>query len=241
MSEKREREPEPSREPEKPSGEEPKGTGRSRRRRISWKRSASRCRRELEAAREELAELKEKSLRQLAEFQNYRRRVEEEKRELRENARARSLGEVLHLFDMLDMALTAAEQGHNPADLIQGLRMIEHQWRELLAGAGVKPVPGVGEPFDPALHEAVRTDETGEVEPGRITAVLRKGFRLRDKVLRVAQVAVSSAPAGEADEEEAEPAAGEEAGEAPEAAGPEGEGDPPGEAGDEEQRQERKE
>ena len=235
MSEKRDNHPDPS-----PAGgeqeREPQGPGKSRRRRISWKRSANRYRRELETTRQELAELKEKGLRQLAEFQNYRRRVEEEKRELRESARARSLGEVLHLFDMLDMALTAAEQGHRPADLIQGLRMIEHQWRELLASAGVKPVPGEGERFDPDLHEAVRTDETDEVEPGRITAVLRKGYRLQDKVLRIGQVAVAKAPAEKADREKEEPGSAE-----PEEGGPGEEPEPAGPGGEEGSREEPKE
>ncbi len=168
--------------------------GHKKRSRISWKRSAIQCEEELARTKAELEETKERLLRRIAEFDNFRRRVEEEKRVLREEAKAWAFGEVLHLFDMLDMALVAAEKGGSVEDLVQGLRMVQEQWKNLLGSAGVEEVPGKGNPFDPLYHDAVQVHRTEEVPPGVVTQVLRKGYRMKDRVLRHAQVVVSEQP-----------------------------------------------
>ncbi len=168
--------------------------GHKKRSRISWKRSAIQCEEELARTKAELEETKERLLRRIAEFENFRRRVEEEKRVLREEAKAWAFGEVLHLFDMLDMALVAAEKGGSVEDLVQGLRMVQDQWKNLLGSAGVEEVPGKGNPFDPLYHDAVQVHRTEEVPPGVVTQVLRKGYRMKDRVLRHAQVVVSEQP-----------------------------------------------
>ncbi len=186
-------EEEPSREEREEAGLEG-GKGHKKRSRISWKRSAIQCEEELARTKAELEETRERLLRRIAEFENYRRRVEEEKRALREEAKAWAFGEVLHLFDMLDMALDAAEKGGSVEDLVQGLRMVQEQWKNLLGSAGVEEVPGKGNPFDPLYHDAVQVHRTEEVPPGVVTHVLRKGYRMKNRVLRHAQVVVSEQP-----------------------------------------------
>jgi len=216
--EPRENPPPPAGE-EKPSGEDRGGESPSRgsrkegsseaeksarkRSRVSWKRAAVQCEEELARTKAELEEAREKVLRRIAEFENYRRRVEEEKQALREEAKALAFGEVLHLFDMLDMALEAAEKGGSVEDLVQGLRLVQDQWKALLGSAGVEEVPGKGKPFDPLYHDAVQVHPTEEVPPGVVTHVLRKGYKLKNRVLRHAQVVVSERP-GSAEKEEEE-------------------------------------
>ncbi len=188
----------PGEEKSRPAGEEetprPQEKGHKKRNRISWKRSAIHCEEELARTKGELEETRERLLRRIAEFENFRRRVEEEKRALREEAKAWAFGEVLHLFDMLDMALDAAEKGGSVEDLVQGLRMVQEQWKTLLGTAGVEEVPGKGTPFDPLYHDAVQVHRTEEVPPGTVTQVLRKGYRMKNRVLRHAQVVVSERP-----------------------------------------------
>ena len=191
---------------ERPEGESPSTgeKGRKKRSRISWKRSAVQCEEELARTRGELEETKERLLRRIAEFENFRRRVEEEKQALRDEAKAWAFGEVLHLFDMLDMAMAAAEKGGSVEDLVQGLRMVQDQWKNLLGSAGVEEVPGKGNPFDPLYHDAVQVHRTEEVPPGMVTNVLRKGYRMKNRVLRHAQVVVSGKPAPAEKKEETE-------------------------------------
>ncbi len=218
-------EPSPEKEREEtppPSGEEESSReekeenardeekGPRKRSRISWKRSAVQCEKELARTKAELEDTKERLLRRIAEFENFRRRVEEEKRVLREEAKAWAFGEVLHLFDLLDMALVAAEKGGSVEDLVQGLRMVQDQWKNLLGSAGVEEVPGKGNPFDPLYHDAVQVHRTEEVPPGVVTQVLRKGYRMKDRVLRHAQVVVSEQPKAAEKKEEEEAASPEE-------------------------------
>ncbi len=166
-------------------------------RRVSWKRSAIECEKELNKVKDQL-------LRTAAEFQNYKKRVEQEKKALLEQGKAMALKDLLHVFDMLDMALAAAEKSSSIEDLVQGLKMIQTQWSSILENEGVKEVPGEGHPFDPSVHDAIQVLDTEDYPPGTVTKVLRKGFKLKDKVLRPAQVVVSQNPEKEVKKEEEE-------------------------------------
>lgn len=192
--------------PEK--GPEKKGL----RRRISWRRAAALREEELARAQAELAACKDRFLRLSAEFQNYRRRVEQEGRALREEAKGRALADLFPLFDLLELALAASKGGGSLGDLVAGLGMIQAQWREVLAGAGVTELEALGLPFDPGLHEAVQLVEAPEVPPGTVVAVVRPGYKTRERVLRFARVVVSAPPSRPA--EESDPAAGSLSGEA---------------------------
>ena len=165
-----------------------------RKRRISWKRSAIDCEKELSKVKEELQKVKDHLLRTTAEFQNYRKRVEEEKKSLLQEAKAMALKDLLHVFDMLDMALSAAEKGSGVKELVDGLRMDQAQWSRILENEGVEEVPGEGHPFDALVHDAIELIDTEELPPGTVARVLRKGFKLKGKVLRPAQVVVTQSP-----------------------------------------------
>lgn len=150
---------------------------------------------ELEAqladARAEAAANWDKYLRERAEMDNFRKRqervavdrVRREKREL--------LHKVLEVMDNLDRAMRF-EESLDRESLHQGLRMVQWQLNELLKGEGLEPVPTVGQPFDPHIHEAVETVESDEHPEGTIVEEIRKGYMLGDEMLRPARVKVSS-------------------------------------------------
>ncbi|MDB5065495.1 MAG: heat-shock protein [Chloroflexi bacterium] len=127
-----------------------------------------------------------------ADLQNLRRRAEIERAELtRFGAEPLSRG-LLPVLDNLRRALDAAA----PTDpLVEGLRQVVRQFEEVLATHGVEPVETVGRRFDPGCHEAVLADDRPDVEEDTVTAELRPGYRLHQRVLRPAQVAVSRRPA----------------------------------------------
>lgn len=138
--------------------------------------------------REETARLRERLVRTMAEFDNYRKRTEREKESLRQIGIFDVVRDFLGVVDNLERAL---ESSGNVEDLKQGLRMILKQQDEVLRRYGVEVIEALGEPFDPTLHEAVAREESADVEVPTVTAELQKGYRLRDRLLRPAMVHVA--------------------------------------------------
>ena len=128
-------------------------------------------------------------LRALADFENYRKRIE------REQTRAAQKGKrdlVLALLETLDGFDRMLEQtGGDPVSLAQGVRAIYRQLMNQLEAQGVTPFKSQGEPFDPKLHEAVDSVAGGQYEPGTIADELQRGYRWGDEVLRPARVRVA--------------------------------------------------
>jgi molecular chaperone GrpE len=142
----------------------------------------------LEAAKAEQAKLKDQLLRTLADFDNFRKRAERDRQEQKRYALFDPLREFLTVADNLDLALSA--QG--PAeDLKRGVEMIHRQMIELLRRFGVTEVSAVGQPFDPTVHEAVAREESAEVKSPTVSAELRRGYKLHDRLLRPAMVKVA--------------------------------------------------
>jgi molecular chaperone GrpE len=141
--------------------------------------------------RQEIADLRDRSMRTLADFDNFRKRSERERQELKRYALLEPMRELLTVADNLDLALSA--QG-SADDLKRGVEMIHRQMRELLRRFGVTEVPAVGQPFDPTVHEAVSREESAEVEAPTVAAELRRGYRLHDRLLRPAMVKVAVPP-----------------------------------------------
>jgi molecular chaperone GrpE len=146
------------------------------------------------AAEAQLAELKDKWLRALAELENVRRASRIESEQVRMYGATPLLQALLGVLDNLQRALAAP-----PADLdreyLAGLQLIERQFADTLAAYGVKPVPAErGQRFDPTLHRALMEQESSEVEPGAILTPVVPGYRLHDRLLREAQVVVARAP-----------------------------------------------
>jgi molecular chaperone GrpE len=148
---------------------------------------------EIEALRRERDVLADRELRLRAEFENFRRRASREAMEQRERAQGQLLSELLPVLDNLERALDAAEH-HDEGKVLGGVRMTRDMFVELLRRAGVEEIPTVGALFDPNIHEAVVMQPSGQ-EEGTVTAVLERGYRQSDRVLRPARVVVSSGPA----------------------------------------------
>ncbi len=140
----------------------------------------------------ELAELRDRSVRTLADFDNYRKRVARERREERRYATIDLAREILGVVDNLERALSA--EG-STEDLKQGVVLIHRQLQETLRRHGVHRVAAEGEPFDPAVHEAVARFEDPDIEEPTVSEELQSGYLLHDRLLRPAMVKVAL-PAG---------------------------------------------
>jgi molecular chaperone GrpE len=149
----------------------------------------------------ELAEkhrdLTDRHLRLAAEFENFRKRTAREWTERVQSANAELLFDLLAIADNFERALQVE---HAESAYADGVRMIFQQLQGLLARRGVEAIPALGQPFDPNLHEALIHMASDEYEEGLVCQEIRKGYRLRDRVFRPAQVAVSSGPKSSADD-----------------------------------------
>jgi len=132
-------------------------------------------------------------LRLKAEFENYRKRTQRELLDSEARARATVLCEFLPVLDNLDRALNAAEH-HDEGKVLEGVRLTHSLFQELLRREGVEVIDPAGEPFDPEAHEAMISQPSTEPE-GMVSAVLEKGYRMGERLLRPARVAVSAGPA----------------------------------------------
>jgi len=145
---------------------------------------------------QERDELQDRLLRTVAEFDNYRKRTDRERRELSDFITTDILRELLPIVDDLERALAApADLAGNPefSAFHQGVTLIHRQWLELLRRRGVEPLEVVGKPFDPEWHEAVSDEPANGRPDGEITAELRRGYRIGSKLLRAAMVKVAKA------------------------------------------------
>ncbi len=137
--------------------------------------------------------LRDRLMRTAAEFDNYRKRVERERREMIERAAESVLADLLPIVDNLERALSA-ETGPEGAEAYrQGVELIHRQLLDLLAQRGVTPIEALGSDFDPHLHEAVSSEPADGRRDGEITEVFRTGYRLGDRLLRAAMVKVAKA------------------------------------------------
>ena len=144
---------------------------------------------ELEA---DVAKWKELSLRTAAEMDNLRKRTAREREEAIRYANQRLLEELLPVIDNFEMGMQAASQDTSSMIYI-GMEMVRKQLNEFLASQGVEEIPVEGM-FDPNLHDAVAQEDCAAGEEGRILRVTRRGFKLRDRLLRPASVVVSKLP-----------------------------------------------
>ena len=143
---------------------------------------------EIAALQAELADLRDRSVRTLADFENYRRRSEKERDDLRRFAIADVLRDFLPVVDNLQRALTA---GGAVEDLKLGVELTLRQFQDLLRQRGVIEVPAVGSAFDPTVHEAVAREEDASVQAPTVTAELQRGYTLHGRLLRPALVKVA--------------------------------------------------
>lgn len=139
----------------------------------------------------ELAVLRDRHLRLLADFDNYRKRADREREDRARQALADSLRELLPVIDNLARALAA---GGRLEDLRLGVEMTARQFGDTLRRLGVEEVPGEGSPFDPREHEAVSRVESPAVAAPTVVEVFQRGYRLGGRLLRPAMVRVAVPP-----------------------------------------------
>jgi molecular chaperone GrpE len=129
-----------------------------------------------------------------ADLVNYRRRVDQERDELRGAAKIDAVISLLPVLDDFERALSAIPEDHRSLGWVQGILLIERNLRSLVEKAGLERIDALGKPFDPHEHDAVMTQESAEHDEDTVTQVMRPGYRSGSRVIRPAQVAVSRKP-----------------------------------------------
>jgi len=142
------------------------------------------------------AELKDRLLRAQAEWDNSRKRILREKEDAVRYAGEGFLERLLPVLDNFEMGMQAAKTATDTKAIAQGLEMVLAQFQQVLRDAGVETIEAVGKPFDPHRHEALGHHESSEHPEGQVLTQMRKGYKLKDRLLRAASVFVAKAPEG---------------------------------------------
>jgi molecular chaperone GrpE len=137
-------------------------------------------------------------LRTTADFENFKKRATREKQDAIRFANEGLIEKLVPILDNFDMALAAAQasDGDDAQSLQTGIALIHQQLRQTLADAGLEEINAAGQKFDPNWHEAISQQETDDLPEGQVVQQVRKGYKLRDRLLRPASVVVSKPPAG---------------------------------------------
>jgi molecular chaperone GrpE len=143
----------------------------------------------------DLDRFRDLALRSQADFENFRKRAAREKEDAVKYANASFLERLIPILDNFELGLNAARTGAENSPILAGMDMVARQLADFLLASGVEPVNGEGQTFDPNLHEAVAQEESATVAEGIVVRQLRRGYKLRDRLLRPATVVVSKGPA----------------------------------------------
>jgi molecular chaperone GrpE len=149
---------------------------------------------EVEELRRELQERQDRLLRTLAEAENVRRRVERTADERVKYANEALLRDLVPVLDNLDRALAAARGAGGSANVVEGIELIRRELLRVLERHGVTRYSAIGQPFDPARHEAIARVVSAEAAPDTVVDETAPGYLLNGRVLRAALVAVAAAP-----------------------------------------------
>ena len=147
------------------------------------------------ALQAEVDRWKDLAYRSQAELDNYRKRAAREAQEARAYANAELLRSLLPIMDNFEMGLEAARAESEKSMIFMGMSMVQRQIQDFLREMGVQEIETQGKPFDPNAHEAVAQEASDLVGEGTVLRVTRRGFRIKDRLLRPASVIVSSGPA----------------------------------------------
>jgi molecular chaperone GrpE len=153
---------------------------------------------EIEELKEQAAKAKEywdQLLRTAADLENFKKRTARERQEFSKYANESLLQKLIPILDSFDMALAATNARQAASDSLQtGIAMIHQQLKTALSEAGLEEIDATQKTFDPNWHEALSQRETAEAPEGQVVQQLRKGYRLRDRLLRPAGVVVAKKP-----------------------------------------------
>ncbi|MBS0660631.1 MAG: nucleotide exchange factor GrpE [Verrucomicrobia bacterium] len=139
----------------------------------------------------EVAQLKDQNLRARADFENSRKRLQREKEDAIKFANSNLLERLLPVLDAFELGLGEARKHEAAAPIVQGFDMVLRQALDFMKEQGAEPIDAVGQPFDPNLHQAMGQLESDTVAEGLVSQQLRRGWKLRDRLLRPSMVFVS--------------------------------------------------
>lgn len=147
---------------------------------------------------QEVERWKDLAYRSQAELDNFRKRSAREAQETRAYANADLLRALFPIIDNFDMGLEAARAESEKSMIFMGMNMVNRQLQDFLRESGVQEIESHGKTFDPNLHEAVSQEASAEIPEGTVLRVTRRGYKLKDRLLRAASVIVSSGAATDA-------------------------------------------
>lgn len=151
----------------------------------------ARLQEKIEALEQSLGTAEQDKLRALADFQNLRRRSQEERDNLRRFATENLVQSLLPVLDNFERTVQHLEAGADPERMLEGIRIVERQLRQVLETQNLRRIESVGQPFDPDLHEALATEPSDEHDDDIVTTEIEPGYRIGEKVIRHARVKVA--------------------------------------------------
>jgi molecular chaperone GrpE len=146
---------------------------------------------ELAETKAELEKFRDLALRSTADLDNYRKRMSKEREEAIKFANSSFLERLIPVLDNFEFGLQAARNAPSPASILEGMSMVQKQFQDFLSSAGIEVIDATGQQFDPQLHEAISQEENEQVPEGTVIRQLRKGYKLRERLIRPANVVVS--------------------------------------------------
>ena len=147
---------------------------------------------DLEKVQAEAADMKSRYLRSVADMENYRKRIAREKQDIIRNAAANVVESLLPVLDNMKLGLQAAENHPEAKDVTVGFKMVDEQLKKSLSEQGLEELVTNGEVFDPNIHECIAQQTSDEIKEDHVIQTVRAGYRLNDRLIRAANVIVSS-------------------------------------------------
>ena len=181
---------EEEKEQETPAGEAEQSPDGEKETSKAEKKEKKRKDKKQDAMKEKVEELEDRVKRQMAEFDNFRKRTEKEKTAMFETGARSVIEKILPVVDNFERGLASVSEEEKDGALAQGMQMIYKQLMTELENLDVKPIPAVGEEFNPEFHNAVMQTQSDEFESGVVAQELQKGYTYRDSVVRHSMVAV---------------------------------------------------
>jgi molecular chaperone GrpE len=139
----------------------------------------------------ELNKFRDLALRSSADLDNYRKRMSKEREEAIRFANSGLLERLIPVLDNFEFGLQAVRGASSADSILDGMKMVQKQFQDFLSSAGIEVIDATGQKFDPQLHEAISQEENDKVPEGIVIRQLRKGYKLRDRLIRPANVVVS--------------------------------------------------
>ncbi len=152
---------------------------------------------ELESLRMKLTESEKEVLRVQADMENFRKRTRRDTQDQIRYAALPLVTELIEVIDNLQRGIESAEAGQSGDGLLEGVKMVAQQLNDLLTANGCEKINAVGQAFDPNCHEAIQMQPSDEFEANTVSMETRTGYRLHERVIRPAQVFVSTGPKSE--------------------------------------------